>query len=82
MRRAAPEPATKMYVLKRALRTDKSRIGDVIPLSRLRTPIHLHPRFGPSADRHLTAQNSLEYSTEYWLNSYADKEHFWALYVQ
>ncbi|KAF7975802.1 hypothetical protein HWV62_8483 [Athelia sp. TMB] len=81
-RAAQPEPTTKMYVLKRALRTDKTRIGDVIPLSRLRSPIYLQPRFGPIADPRLTSQNSLEYSSELWLNHYAEKEHFWALHVR
>ena len=81
-RAAQPEPTTKMYVLKRALRADKARIGDVIPLSRLRSPIYLQPRFGPIADPRLTSQNSLEYSSEFWLNHYAEKEHFWALHVR
>ncbi|KAF7971172.1 hypothetical protein HWV62_21918 [Athelia sp. TMB] len=76
-----PEPATKMYVLKRALRADKSRLGDIIPLSRLRTPIYLQPRFGPVADPRLTAQTSLEFSSECWLNHYAEKEHFWAMHT-
>lgn len=70
-----------MYIFKHALRADKSRLGDVIPLSRLRTPIYLQPRVGAAADKRLTAQTSLEYSSEFWLNPYADKEHFWALYT-
>ncbi|KAF7965082.1 hypothetical protein HWV62_45763 [Athelia sp. TMB] len=81
-RAAQPEPTTKMYVLKRALRVDQARVGDVIPLSRLRSPIYLQPRFGPVADPRLTSENSLEYSSEFWLNHYAEKEHFWALYVR
>lgn len=79
---AQPESSTKMYVLKRALRADKGRLGDIIPLSRLRSPIYLQPRFGPIADTRLTSHNSLEYSSEFWLNHYAEKEHFWALYIR
>lgn len=73
------DPASGMFVLKRSLRADNSRRGDVIPLSRLRTPIQLVPRFGATADSRLTKQTSLEYSTKFWLNKYAEKEDFWAL---
>jgi hypothetical protein len=69
-----------MYVLKRAVRSNGSRIGDIVPLGQVRMLVHLVPRFGAKADPHLTAQNSMEYSTEFFLNNFADKEVFFSLY--
>jgi hypothetical protein len=63
-----------MFVLKRALRSDESRIGDIIPLSHLRMPVYLIPKFGLKADVRLTAQNSMEFSKEFFLNRYYDKD--------
>ena len=53
-------------------------MGDVIPLSQLRTLINLVPRFGAEADNRLTKVTALEWSSEYWLNKYFDKELFYA----
>jgi hypothetical protein len=72
-------PGTQMYVLKRASRAGLQHFGDIIPLSQLRGPVQLVPCFGEAADPRLTRQNSLHYSPEFWLNSYANKESFWAL---
>jgi hypothetical protein len=74
-----PDPVTTLYVLKRAKRTDRSRMGGVIPLGQLRTLVELTPRFGCKADPRLTKESSLEYSSEFWLNKYFDKELFRAL---
>ena len=38
-------PATQMFVLRRSLRAYGSRMGDVIPLSQIRAPVDLVPRF-------------------------------------
>jgi hypothetical protein len=74
-----PEPSTSMYLLRRAVRANGSCLGDVIPLSQLRTLVDLIPNFGAKADGHLTMANSLEYSNQFWLNKYFDKEMFYAL---
>lgn len=79
-RTAQPDPASGLYVVKRAVRPDKTRRGSIIPLSRLRAPVQLAAKFGAAADSRLTKQTVLEYSTEFWLNKYADKETFWALH--
>lgn len=71
-----PDPTTGLYVFKRALRTDKTRIGDIIPLSHCRMPIQLVPRFGTKADVRLTSKNSMEWSREFFLNAYFDKDIF------
>ena len=54
-------------------------IGDILPLDQIRTLADTIPRFGKTANRALTKNNSTEYSTEYWLNKYFNKELFWSL---
>lgn len=73
------EDATQLHVLKRAKRATGQRLGDVTPLSQVRAFAHLIPRFGPSADSRLTACNSFEHSTEFYLNKYFDKNTYYAL---
>jgi hypothetical protein len=60
-------------MLKRALRTDGSRIGGILPLSHCRMPVQLVPRFGTKADLRLTSKSSMEWSREFFLNCYFDK---------
>jgi hypothetical protein len=74
-----PELSTKMYVLKRSSRVDGIRMGDVIPLSRIRTAVDLVPRFMGAADPRLTKESSLEYSSEFLLNHYFDKQIYYSL---
>lgn len=77
---ATRDPYTGMYLLKRASRADGTRLGGVLPLQHLCTPIEVTPRFGGQAHHHLKAENALEFSTEFWLNDHFDKEDFYALY--
>jgi hypothetical protein len=42
-RAAIPDPITGLYLLKRVLRTDQSRMGGIIPLSHCRMPVQLVP---------------------------------------
>ncbi|KAJ7046412.1 hypothetical protein C8F04DRAFT_1206239 [Mycena alexandri] len=74
-----PEPASGMYLLKRARRSDGSIMGDVIPLDRLRAPVELTPRFGKVADRRLSKETSLDLCEEFWLSNWYNKELFFAL---
>lgn len=74
LRGACPDPVTGLYMMKRSSRANGSRLGDVIPLSQARIPAPLVPRYGVRADPKLTSRNSLEYSTEFYLNSFFDKE--------
>lgn len=75
-RAAIPDPGTGLYVLKRAVRANGSRIGDVIPLSHCRMPVQLVPRFGKKAHSTLTCKTSMERSREFFLNGYFDKDIF------
>ncbi|KAK7023105.1 hypothetical protein R3P38DRAFT_3317338 [Favolaschia claudopus] len=68
-----------MYILKRSIRTNGSRLGDIVELDNIRIPVELVARFGKKADPRFTAFNSLECSTEVRLNKYSTKELFWIL---
>src|ERR1700761_1900905 len=72
-----PDPTTGLYTLKRACRSDKSRMGGVVEIDYIRTPVELIARFGAKADPRLTPYTSLEFSSEFRLNKYASKELFW-----
>ena len=56
------------------MRANGSRLGDVVPLLQARIPTPLVPRYGTRADPKLTSRNSLEYSSEFYLNRFFDKE--------
>lgn len=70
---------TQLPILKRAKRVSDHRLGDVVPLSQVRAFAHLIPRFGLIADTRLTPYNSFEHSTEFYLNTYFDKNTYFAL---
>ncbi|KAJ7275704.1 hypothetical protein C8J57DRAFT_1061724 [Mycena rebaudengoi] len=71
------EECTGMHLLRRALRVDSSRIGDVVEVDHIRTPVEVIARFGNKANSRLTPYNSLECSTEFRLNKYSSKEFMW-----
>jgi hypothetical protein len=73
------DPATRLHLLKRAKRSNGTRIGDIIPVAQLRAPVNVVPRFGASADNRLTPYNSMEHASEFWLNMYWDKNTFFTL---
>ncbi|KAG2148856.1 hypothetical protein DEU56DRAFT_730116 [Suillus clintonianus] len=70
---------TQLHLLKRAKRSNGGRMGDIVPVSQLRAPINLIPRFGATADKRLTTYNSMEHATEFWLNEYWEKNTFFVL---
>ncbi|KAG1876909.1 hypothetical protein C8R48DRAFT_768476 [Suillus tomentosus] len=70
---------TQLHLLKRAKHSNGDRMGDIIPLSQLRAPVNLVPRFGVVADKRLTAHNSMEHAAEFWLNEFWEKSTFFAL---
>ncbi len=68
-----------MYVLKRSSCTDGIWMGDIIPLSHIRTAVDLVLQFMGAADPCLTKESSLEYSSEFLLNHYFDKQIYYSL---
>jgi hypothetical protein len=76
-----PDPVPALYHLKRALRIDGTRKGDIVPLSQCQAPIDVTPLYPQEADRHLSSNNCLEISTEFWLNIFFDKEPFYTFFL-
>ena len=72
-------PVTGMHLLRRAMCGNGQRVGEVIPLTDIRSPAHLVPNFGREAHSRLTRLNSNELSNEFWLNKYWTKEFYYAL---
>ena len=72
------DPASLMFMMKRAQRQDHSVIGDVIPLAQLQALVELTPIFSEAADHRLSKKTSLEYSMHFWLDKYFEKELFYA----
>ena len=73
-----PEPSTSLYILKKGKHSNGMVIGDVLPLDQICVLADIVPKFGKAANRTLTKGNSIEYSTEHWLNKYLSKELFWS----
>ena len=73
IRVAAPAPGLEMFVVRRRLRRDGRRLGDV------RQVVQLIPKFGSKVPQNMTCDNSLELDGEFFLNTFADKETFHAV---
>jgi len=71
--------AAGMHVLKRAIKSNGSRVAEVIPLRHIHSLTHVIPHFGKEANPWLTHHTSYELSNEFWLNKYWNKEFFYAL---
>ncbi|TFK60664.1 hypothetical protein BDN72DRAFT_904782 [Pluteus cervinus] len=80
-RGAFPDPASSLFVLRRARRTNQAPTGDVIPIQQLRSPADLVPKFGEKVDFRLTQETSLAYTEEFYLNKYFTKQMFFALTI-
>ncbi|KAH7917570.1 hypothetical protein BV22DRAFT_1026118 [Leucogyrophana mollusca] len=72
-------PGTNMHSLKRAVWSNGEHIGGIIPITQVRSPTHLIPRFGKQAHPCLTRNNSSEVSSDFWLNKYWNKDFYHAL---
>lgn len=69
-----PNPDSGLYRLKRAMRNG-SRLGAVVPSTRIRCTVDVVPFFGSEAiDKRLTCKNSMEASVMFNLNTFSDKE--------
>ncbi|KAG1724069.1 hypothetical protein EDB19DRAFT_1950157, partial [Suillus lakei] len=76
---SACDPAMQLHSIRRAKCSNGMLVGDIIPLMQIRAPVNLIPRFGGSADSRLTSQNSMEHTSEFWLNKFWDKNMFFPL---
>ena len=69
-----PDPITTQYIVKCSTRADGSCLGDIIPLLQTQILTPLVPQYGVQADPKLTSRNSLEYSMEFYVNHFFNKE--------
>jgi hypothetical protein len=75
------EDEIEMYLVERSLDlANGKRVGSVIVQSSVLRFVHLIPRFGSNVDKSLTADNSIERARVFYINSFADKEIFKAIY--
>ena len=76
-----PDPVTGLFLLKKGRRSNHEQMGDIVPLSQIRTFVDLVPRWekASSHQRKFTPTNSIHLSENVWLNKYVDKELFIAL---
>jgi hypothetical protein len=75
------EDEIEMYLVERSLdSTNGKRIGSIIAQSSVLRFAHLVPRFGSNVDKSLTADNSIERAHVFYVNSFADKEIYKAVY--
>ena len=75
----APDAASGLHGLKRAVRTNGMHIGDIIPLTHICSPAHVIPCFGRAANARINSQTSYELLTEFWLNKYWNKQFYYSL---
>ena len=74
-----PDLISGLFALKWSKQSNGVLMNDVVPLDQIRTLVDLIPHFGKDAHQGLTKENSLSYSSEFWLNKYFNKELFLAL---
>jgi hypothetical protein len=74
-----PAPSIDMFLLHRHLRSNRSRMGDIMQLTDIREVVELVPRFGARMDEQLNCDNSLDIPESFYLNNFADKETFHAI---
>jgi hypothetical protein len=74
-----PERDINMYMVSR-MDEDGERRGAIIPMSTIARFVQLIPKFGSNALAELTAQNSMDICRDYYINSFADKEIYQAVW--
>ncbi|EGO22837.1 hypothetical protein SERLADRAFT_371115 [Serpula lacrymans var. lacrymans S7.9] len=76
----AVEEDVDMYVVERLFHNritasgERLRMGSIYPLNTIHLPVDLIPVFGAVMDRNITASNSLEIPTMFYVNNFSDKE--------
>ncbi|KAG2105843.1 uncharacterized protein F5147DRAFT_746400 [Suillus discolor] len=76
---SARDPAMQLHSIRRAKCSNGMLVGDIVPLTQIKAPVNLIPCFGASADSRFTSQNSMEHTSEFWVNKFWDKNTFFPL---
>ena len=74
-----PDATSGLHGFKRAIRTNDTRIEDIIPLTHICSPTHVIPHFGRAANSCLNSHTSYELLLEFWLNKYWNKQFYYCL---
>jgi hypothetical protein len=74
------EAHIEMFRVARHTRSDQRRVGAIIEQSSIIRFIQLVPSFGTSVPLEMTRENSMETQKYYWINSFADKEIYQAIW--
>ena len=71
-----PEPGIDMFVVKRHMRANGDRMGDIFQLTDIREVLELVPSFGKEMPEGLNCNNSLNSNLiqSYYVNNFSDKE--------
>ncbi|KLO04383.1 hypothetical protein SCHPADRAFT_836422 [Schizopora paradoxa] len=75
-----PDDNIEMFRFVRDLRPDGSRRGRVVQLLDIWRPIDVIPKFEEQCPEEWTRDNSVELATEFYANSFADKETYQSVY--
>lgn len=73
-------PSTGLIRLKRAKQRNGERLGAVVEATRIRSTISVLPFFGKETHGRYTSENSMDFSVQFNLNKYANKEDFCLLH--
>ncbi|KAH9008285.1 hypothetical protein EDB84DRAFT_1281190, partial [Lactarius hengduanensis] len=79
------EENVDMYLLRRQFRSQvvgngmRMRMGDIIPLTDIMHTVDLVPVYGAQNNPEITAENSLDLPTDFYLNCFSDKETYHTL---
>lgn len=74
------ESGIEMYSLARNYRNNKTRKGQVVPLTRIWRPVELIPKFGKKVDGEWTCDTAVEVAKEFYLNCFSDKSTYIEVY--
>lgn len=76
---AVPSPHIEMFSMCRRFWSGNRFMGDIVRLDDVCQVIQLVPKFGPTVPPAMTCDNSLEVVTDFYVNSFVDKETFHAI---
>ncbi|KAH9034171.1 hypothetical protein EDB84DRAFT_1669337 [Lactarius hengduanensis] len=74
-----------MCLLRRQFRTptvgsgERTRMGDITPITDIARAVDIVPVYGAQMDPQITAENSLDIPTDFYLNDFSDKEIYYTL---
>ncbi len=75
-----PDDNIEMYRVCRVFNNDGTRAGMVIKVTDIWRHVELIPKFGARCPSHWDSKNAVELATEFYVNNFADKEVYQAVF--